>query len=375
MEVFTNLLRQSSPIRQQMVQLRGLMVIAHYITKHAAKLITDRLLEQIILLTHFFIDIRSEALLKQTVDFLLLNANLWIHAPAKVQIKLFTFLSTDFALNCPLFKLSRIRRVSTVLQLLHMLKYYYWVTNPLARSGVSPKGMEGIGNRPEQAEILQIRSLILLFLKSIVTIEEDNVDDEHMQSILNYLTTLHEEENIHDVLSLLLSIISSNPIVTSAALDRKYVVRALFRILSSSAERIRIKAVKILVYYMASIPVKRKVDILSSYGLYDLIGQRMMLHLDGITLPTYNVMYEFCTEQPTAQIFEFKHPETEATTPLTNPLGLKTIANMINASRRSNQVLEIKRKFIADMILLFSHSRDNRRRLLQCTVWQAVAPK
>ena len=368
LELVSNLLMRSSQIRQQMVQLKGLMVIGHYFVKYSNKIMSEGLLENVISLSNYFIHIRSEALLKHTIDFLLLNANLWIYAPVQIQITLFTYLSTDFALNCPLFKLSRIRRVSTVLQLLHMLKFYYWVTNPQAKSGVAPKGADG--PRPEQTDILTIRSFILLFLKGVITVDGNFVDEEHMQSLLNYLTTLHEEENIHDVLSLLLSITANSPKLTSQALDRKYAVRAIFKILTSPSERIRIKAAKVLIYYMANIPYKRKMDIMVSYGLYELIGQRMMLQDDAITLPTYNVMYEFCTEQTGPQIMENKHAEIDSTTPLINALGLKSIATMINTSRKTLNVFEIKKKFIADMILLFNHNRENRRRLLQCSVWQ-----
>lgn len=34
-----------------------------------------------------------------------------------------------------------IRRVGTVLQLMHTLKYYYWVANPADSSGITPKGL------------------------------------------------------------------------------------------------------------------------------------------------------------------------------------------------------------------------------------------
>ena len=367
-DLVVNLLMRSSQIRQQMVQLKGLMVISQYLVKHSSKVLTTRLLNQMISLSNYFIHIRSEALLKHTIDFLLLNANLWVYAPVEIQVQLFTYLSTDFSLNCPLFKLSRVRRVSTVLQLLHMLKYYYWVTNPQAKSGVIARGLDG--PRPSQADILTIRSLILLFLKAVITVDSTFIDEEHMQSLLNYLTTLNEEENIHDVLSLLLSITANSAKLACQALDRKYAVRAIFKIITSPSERIRIKAVKVLVYYMANIAYKRKMDIMISYGLYELLAQRMMLHTDEITLPTYNVMFEFCTEQAVPQIMENKHVEIDSTTPLVNALGLKCIASMLNASRKTVNVFEIKKKFITDMILLFNHNRENRRRLLQCSVWQ-----
>ncbi len=36
---------------------------------------------------------------------------------------------------------SNVRRVSTVLQTMHTLKFYYWIEDPRAASGITPKGM------------------------------------------------------------------------------------------------------------------------------------------------------------------------------------------------------------------------------------------
>lgn len=47
------------------------------------------------------------------------------------------------------------------------------------------------GPRPQQKDILAIRSYILLFLKQLIMIG-NGVKDDELQSILNYLTTIHE---------------------------------------------------------------------------------------------------------------------------------------------------------------------------------------
>lgn len=47
------------------------------------------------------------------------------------------------------------------------------------------------GPRPQQKDILAIRSYILLFLKQLIMIG-NGVKDDELQSILNYLTTMHE---------------------------------------------------------------------------------------------------------------------------------------------------------------------------------------
>lgn len=53
------------------------------------------------------------------------------------------------------------------------------------------------GPRPDQKDILLIRSYILLFMKQLIMIGSGIKDDE-LQSLLNYLTTVHEvgKENI-----------------------------------------------------------------------------------------------------------------------------------------------------------------------------------
>lgn len=56
-----------------------------------------------------------------------------------MQLTLYTYLATEFISTVTIY--NTIRRVSTVLQVMHTLKYYYWVVNPQDRSGVFPKGL------------------------------------------------------------------------------------------------------------------------------------------------------------------------------------------------------------------------------------------
>lgn len=57
----------------------------------------------------------------------------------QVQLSLYTYLSSEFIGTATIY--STIRRVGTVLQLMHTLKYYYWAVNPLECSGINPKGL------------------------------------------------------------------------------------------------------------------------------------------------------------------------------------------------------------------------------------------
>lgn len=73
------------------------------------------------------------------MDHVLFNPALWIYTPANVQARLYSYLATEFLSDTQIY--SNVRRVSTVLQTVHTLKFYYWVVNPRAKSGIVPKGL------------------------------------------------------------------------------------------------------------------------------------------------------------------------------------------------------------------------------------------
>jgi Domain of unknown function (DUF4704) len=75
----------------------------------------------------------------QLLDHVLFNPALWIYTPVPVQTRLYSYLATEFLADTQIY--SNVRRVSTVLQTMHTLKYYYWVVNPRAKSGITPKGL------------------------------------------------------------------------------------------------------------------------------------------------------------------------------------------------------------------------------------------
>ena len=99
------------------------------------------------------------------------------------------------------------------------------------------------GPRPAHKDILTIRAYILLFLKQLIMIG-NGVKDDELQSILNYLTTMHEvsmfvlfinvfftssilifkDENLHDVLQMLISLMSEHPSSMVPAFDVKVLV-------------------------------------------------------------------------------------------------------------------------------------------------------
>ncbi|KAM6985955.1 LOW QUALITY PROTEIN: neurobeachin a [Aplochiton taeniatus] len=360
------LLKSSVAMQEQMLGGKGFLVIGYLLEKSSRVHITRSVLEQFLSFAKYLDGLSHGApLLKQLCDHVLFNAALWIYAPAKVQLSLYTYLSSEFIGTATIY--STIRRVGTVLQLMHTLKYYYWACNPLERSGISPKGLDG--PRPSQKEIISLRAFMLLFLKQLI-LKDRGVKEDELQSILNYLLTMHEDENIHDVLQLLVALMSEHPASMIPAFDQRNGIRVICKLLASKSESIRVQALKVLGYFLKHLGHKRKVEIMHTHSLFTLLGERLMMHTNTVSVTTYNTLYEILTEQVCTQVVHKPHPEPDSTVKIQNPMVLKVVATLLKNSSPSTELMEVRRLFLSDMIKLFSNSRENRRCLLQCSVWQ-----
>ncbi|XP_043498215.1 neurobeachin isoform X10 [Polistes fuscatus] len=373
-----DLVESSQTVQQHMVQNRGFLVISYMLQRASRDHLTTEVLASFLELTKHLVtclSANSDLLLKQLfyfsfltwqlLDHVLFNPALWIYTPAPVQTRLYSYLATEFLSDTQIY--SNVRRVSTVLQTVHTLKYYYWVANPRAKSGITPKGLDG--PRPQQKDILTIRSYILLFLKQLIMIG-NGVKDDELQSILNYLTTMHEDDNLHDVLQMLISLMSEHPSSMVPAFDAKQGVRTIFKLLAAESQLIRLQALKLLGFFLSRSTHKRKYDVMSPHNLYTLLAERLLLNEETLSLPTYNVLYEIMTEHISQQILYARHPEPESHYRLENPMILKVVATLIRQSKQTEQLLEVKKLFLSDMTLLCNNNRENRRTVLQMSVWQ-----
>ncbi|XP_036379275.1 neurobeachin a isoform X3 [Megalops cyprinoides] len=360
------LLKSSVAMQEQMLGGKGFLVIGYLLEKSSRVHITRAVLEQFLSFAKYLDGLTHGApLLKQLCDHILFNAAIWIHTPAKVQLSLYTYLSAEFIGTATIY--STIRRVGTVLQLMHTLKYYYWAINPLDSSGIMPKGLDG--PRPSQKEVISLRAFMLLFLKQLI-LKDRGVKEDELQSILNYLLTMHEDENIHDVLQLLVALMSEHPASMIPAFDQRSGIRVIYKLLASKSESIRVQALKVLGYFLKHLGHKRKVEIMHTHSLFTLLGERLMMHTSTVTVTTYNTLYEILTEQVCTQVVHKPHPEPDSTVKIQNPMILKVVATLLKNSSPSAELMEVRRLFLSDMIKLFSNSRENRRCLLQCSVWQ-----
>uniref|UniRef100_A0A7N6B3L6 Neurobeachin n=1 Tax=Anabas testudineus TaxID=64144 RepID=A0A7N6B3L6_ANATE len=360
------LLKSSVAMQEQMLGGKGFLVIGYLLEKSSRAHITRAVLEQFLSFAKYLDGLTHGApLLKQLCDHILFNAAIWIHTPAKVQLSLYTYLSAEFIGTATIY--NTIRRVGTVLQLMHTLKYYYWAVNPADSSGIMPKGLDG--PRPTQKEIISLRAFMLLFLKQLI-LKDRGVKEDELQSILNYLLTMHEDENLHDVLQLVVALMSEHPASMIPAFDQRNGIRVIYKLMASKSESIRVQSLKVLGYFLKHLGHKRKVEIMHTHSLFTLLGERLMLHTNTVTVTIYNTLYEILTEQVCTQVVHKPHSEPDSTVKIQNPMILKVVATLLKNSTPSTELMEVRRLFLSDMIKLFSNSRENRRCLLQCSVWQ-----
>ncbi|XP_072262006.1 lipopolysaccharide-responsive and beige-like anchor protein isoform X2 [Pyxicephalus adspersus] len=360
------LLKNSLAMQEQMLSSKGFLVIGYSLEKSSKAHVTRLVLELSLAFSKYLSTLHNGVpLLKQLCDHILLNPAIWIHTPAKVQLALYTYMSTDFISTVNIY--NAVRRIGTVLLVMHTLKYYYWIVNPQDRSGIIPKGLDGV--RPNQKEILSLRAFLLIFIKQLV-MKDYGVKEDELQAILNYLLTIHEDDNLMDVLQLLVALMSEHPSSMIPAFDQRNGLRVVYKLLASKSEGIRVQALKVLGYFLKHLSAKRKVEVMQAHGLFSLLAERLMLEARTITVTTYNVLFEILIEQISTQVIHKQHPDPDSSVKIQNPLILKAIATLLRNSPPTQEVMEVRRMFLSDMIKLFNNSRENRRSLLQCSVWQ-----
>uniref|UniRef100_A0A672UWD7 LPS responsive beige-like anchor protein n=1 Tax=Strigops habroptila TaxID=2489341 RepID=A0A672UWD7_STRHB len=360
------LLKNSIAMQEQMLSCKGFLVIGHSLEKSSKTHVTRAVLDLCLAFSKYLSNLHNGVpLLKQLCDHVLLNPAIWIHIPAQVQLILYTYLSTEFIGTVNIY--GAIRRVGTVLLVMHTLKYYYWVVNPQDRSGITPKGIDG--PRPTQKEILSLRAFLLMFIKQLV-MKDYGIKEDELQAILNYLLTIHEDDNLMDVLQLLVALMSEHPSSMIPAFDQRNGLQVVYKLLASQSEGIRVQALKVMGYFLKHLAPKRKAEVMLGHGLFSLLAERLMLQTSLITMTTYNVLFEILTEQICTQVIHKQHPDPDSTVKIQNPQILKVIAILLRNSPQCPETLEVRRAFLSDMIKLFNNSRENRRSLLQCSVWQ-----
>lgn len=463
-------LLESSPhwFANEIVQNNGFVVVACALASNARLLINEKLLDIFLNLTRTLLTTSSTAsdslLLKHLMDNILFNPSLWVYADTKLQIKLYNYLATEFLhgtrhgsnkytisnssstpylaynptggsgslysqpnssnasgedqskANGGLYESSpvvadilfgEIRRVSTVLQSLHALKYYYWLVE---EPNINHKA-RNYPLRPNQENLYIIRAHILSFTKELILRANSTPLDE-VQGLLNYLSACTQPENLTDAMDTLASLIAEHPRTMVAALDQKQAIRVIFTLIGSKSEQIRIKALSLLTLFLSQCLNKKKQDIMGSGNLYMLLCDR--LRPFRLTLELYEALIDLLIEEnnPNRKL-DSQRPQELSKKRIENSMIVKVLANLIceqrdrkyrskstvnnnedeidgdsddddhdddvdddddeydqgDRSMRTNHV-DIRSIFINDLWNLIVNSRENRRIILQMSVWQ-----
>lgn len=393
----------------EMIQSHGFVTIASILSRNARLLITNETLEVLLNLTKTLLSASNHNdahILKQLLDNILFNPSLWIYVDAKIQLKLYCYLSNEFItgatsnviqsmpaatagagpvasgsnsqhtlLNAIIF--NEVRRISTVLQLLHSLKYYYWLVEEKTYNVKA----QDYNLRPSYDELDTIRSYILIFIKQLI-LQGNGIHLDELQAILNYLATVNEDANITDVLQMLQSLMCEHPASLIPAFDAKHGVQTIFKLLGSANEEIRIQALKLLGYFLSRSTQKRKQDVMAPHNLYMLLCEHLM-RFTPLTINTYNALFEILTETSIESI-RITNP-CNSVLKIENPMILKVIATLLIEGKRATpgdagapgvvfnedkSFNSIKELFINDLWSLLINNRENRRLVLQMSVWQ-----
>jgi hypothetical protein len=92
---------------------------------------------------------------------------------------------------------------------------------------------------------------LLHFVRQLILMGDGGKEDE-LQSILNFLSSVQEDENVHDVLQMLMSLVCEHPSTLVPAFDAKAGVKTVFKMLATSrSQTIRLQALKLLGFFLS----------------------------------------------------------------------------------------------------------------------------
>ncbi|KAL3091322.1 hypothetical protein niasHS_007115 [Heterodera schachtii] len=382
LSVVTILLSCSTTAQQQFLHVQGFSIMASTIANADSRHLTMNLLEGFISVYKSLLNCSiGVPLLKQLIDSVFLTPTLWVRADATVQMRLYDFLADDLFSVSPNNSLlspasSIVRRTHTVLTLVHTLKQFYWVVRPTTapNSAAQQMAMEPM----DRLTVVHIRGCILQIVNRLMfntvpaDVSEKEVSrDEEFQCMLNFVNTVQEDDNLYDVLTQLSNQLANHPAIMVPAFDRKKALCVIFKMISSGNELIRIPTLKMLSYFLCRSTQKRKNEAINQKNLFHLLTEKLLLNCRSLSLATYNALFEMLVEQICPEILFVKHEDPPVdSTRFENHQLLKVIAQLLCQSEECAELIRVKSVFLRDVIRLCEGSRDNRRTILQMSVWQ-----
>lgn len=413
---------------QEMVQQNGFVIISKALEQNSRVLLNSEMLDIFINFSRSLLTLSNNtidvSLFKHFMDNILFKPSLWIYADSRVQIKLFTYFASSFLNstehnsdksffdnttinNHPyvgynpttnaanlihqstsddiILKQSanndnqsttdslfgEVRRVSTILQLIHSLKYYYW----LAEEESIDQKCKDTSLRPSKEDLVEIRSLLLQFILELI-LKSNTIPYDELQGILNYIACCKCQENIVDVLDLIENILSSHPELSVPAIDGEGGIKVFFNLVGFDCEIVRVQALRLIALFLSQCSISRKQDIMTPHNLYMLLYRKLKKY-KPLTREIYDALVDIMLETDYSSKQEDKlktrNQRDLSKNRIENSMIVKVIANLLSEDQNDacmNNQENIKNLFINDLFSLIANNRENRRSILQMSVWQ-----
>ncbi|GMT19970.1 hypothetical protein PFISCL1PPCAC_11267, partial [Pristionchus fissidentatus] len=373
LSIVTRLLECSYTFQQQFVHSRGILIIAHALQKSDPRHLSSDVVQCIASLARLCNSVASgPVLMRHLLDHILFNPKLWIMADPAVQMQFYTYLSGDFMANSKFPE--HIKRVATVIEMCHTLKHYYYVVAARNPSDWVP---EPRCPTLSTENIITIRGCLLVLINKLIFLGQDKEGqapssprDQEIHALLNLVATVNENDNLYDVLALVNRLLGEHPQLLIPALDRDHAIGMIFSLLAKPSPLIRIPALKLLGLFLARSTMKRKTEAVGANNALALLADKLLLHTPHLSMPIYSVLFEILTEKMTAQLMYTDHMPPSKDAKFENASLLKVISQLLTASDESPDAMNVRKTFLIDLITMCKDSRENRRTILQMSVWQ-----
>uniref|UniRef100_A0AAF5DLT8 BEACH domain-containing protein n=2 Tax=Strongyloides stercoralis TaxID=6248 RepID=A0AAF5DLT8_STRER len=376
LSVISLLLKTSISAQQQLFHSKGFLIVAHTLSNVSPNHLTLDVLKTLIEMARFLMNCHTTGLplLKHLVDHILFNPQLWYRAKYDVQKELYKYLIEEGLGKNGLGTV--IRRTPAVLELVHALKANYWIARPTdyIEDNNSVKICE-VKRNVEEIKI--IRKLILDLIDKLMfnkeqLLNKDNKRDEEFQIIFNYLATESRDENLFDMLCQIIKQLAIHAAIMVPAFDNNKGICVIYNLMSSPNENIRIPVLKILGNFLCRSTVKRKNDSIHNQNLLALISEKLLQNCTYLSKACYNVLYEILIEEISSELNLQNNTNKNNLNNVNfeNPQMLKVITNLITQSELCEESMEVRRCFLQDLLKLCTSNKDNRRTILQLSVWQ-----
>ncbi len=111
---------------------------------------------------------------------------------------------------------------------------------------------------------------------------------------------------------------------------------------------------------------------MNAHNLFQLLTDRLLMFQNEFSMSIYNTLYEIMVERTVLQVVDTYHLDPDTSHRIENSALIKTIAALLRAESKTMQTLAIKKQFLTDLIGLCKSSKENRRTILQMSVWQEL---